>query len=515
MSQTPSLTRNFFVAAVAIVPAQLSFATYDFTVLALQRDLGLSIDQINAVQLMPTAAALVIVFVAGRLAQAFGSRRLIAAAAALFCLGTLLSALSTGLPTLLLGRAMEGAAGTTMSIASLALLERSFSQHPRRGLMYGLYAAVAPAVFIIAPLLGADLATQWSWRALPALSCGFGALALATSLACVPAEPPSVLPMRTLSIPLLAGVVTALIGASAMMLGVGAPLQAALAALGTAAGIVFLTRTHMARFRLMIATGLSHLAAAWRGLIAFFLMRTIDLLFFATLLLQYRFDVGLSETAWLMLPCQAASTAGCLLGGTAMAYWGAHRTAVGCLLATAAAALATMPLGVGAPPWQFIASASLMGAANMAALAALTAHVMAKPARGAEGTMASVLNLSENAGIVLGGLVAGLVVFGTLESRLGFYLDQFTPVSLETARAVAARVREGASLHVLGSHFDVPVDAQLPASVEAARDFAWIDAYRAALFLCLATNTAAAAVLWRCGSLQAAKSPALSEPGTS
>lgn len=497
MSTAASSARNFFVAAVTIVPAQLSFATYDFMVLALQRDLGLSIDQINAVQLMPTAAALLVAFVAGRLDEAFGSRQLIAGAAALFCLGTMLSALANGLPALLLGRAMEGTAGTTMSIASLALLERTFVRHPRRGLMYGLYAAVAPATFIIAPLLGADLASRWSWRVLPALSCGFGVIAWVTDLAFVPARASAAMPVGTLVTPLLAGLVAALAGASAMMLaGVGSAFQATVAALGAGAALLCLTRSGIARAGLVAATGLAHLAGAWRGLGALFLMRTIDLLFFATLLLQYRYDFGLSETAWLMLPCQVASTVGGFAGGAAMAQWGTQRAAIGSLLATAAAALAALPLGVDSPPWQFVASASLMGAANMAALAALTADVMAKPSRGAEGAMASILNLSENAGIVLGGLVAGLIVFGIFESRLGLYLDQFTPASLETARIVAARVREGASLHELGSHFNIPVYAPLPAGVETARFSAWIDAYRAALTLCLATNAIAAAVLW-------------------
>lgn len=496
MSTAPSLSRNFLVAAVATVPAQFSFATYDFMVVALQRDLGLSIDQINVVQLMPTAAALLIVFVAGRLDKAFGSRRLISAAAALFCLGTMLSALSDGFPALLLGRGLEGTAGTTMSIASLALLERTVDRHPRRALMYGLYAAVAPAIFIIAPLLGADLASQWTWRALPALSCGLGALALLTSLVFVPAQAPSAMPMRTLATPLLAGLVAMLVGASAMMMGVGSSLQAIVAAFGAAAAVLFLTRSGIARAGLMAATGFAHLAAAWRGLVAFFLMRAIDLLFFATLLLQYRYHFGLSETAWLMLPCQVASTVGGLLGGTAMAYWGARRTAVGVLLTTAAAAVATMPLGVDAPAWQFIASASLLGAANMAALAALTAYVMARPPRGTEGAMASVLNLSENAGIVLGGLFAGFIVFGTFETRLGFYLDGFTTVSLDIARAIAAQVREGANLHELGTPFNIPTNAPMPVGVESACNSAWIDAYRAALLLCFATNAVAAAVLW-------------------
>ena len=508
MSASLSFALTFLVAAVAIVPAQLSFATYDFMVVALQRDLGLSIDQINAVQLMPTAAALLIVFVAGLLDAALGSRRLIAAAAVVFCLGTLLSALSEGLAALLLGRAMEGTAGTTMSIASLALLERTFDGHPRRGLMYGLYAGVAPAIFIIAPLLGADLASQWTWRVLPALSCGFGVLALVTSLAFVPAQASSALPVRTLATPLLAGLVAMLVGASAMMLGVGSSLQAILAALGAVAALLFLTRSGIARAGLAAATGFSHLAVAWRGLVAFFLMRSIDLLFFATLLLQYRYHFGLSETAWLMLPCQVASTAGGLLGGTAMAYWGAQRTAVGVLLVTAVAALTTIPLGVDAPAWQFIASASLTGAANMAALAALTAYVMAKPPRGAEGAMASVLNLSENAGIVLGGLLAGFIVFGIFESRLGFYLEGFTPVSLDVARAIAAQVREGANLHELGIPFDVPVNAPMPAGVEPACNLAWIDAYRMALLLCFATNATAAVVLWRRGREEAAAAPA-------
>lgn len=493
-----SAARILVAVSVALVPAQLSFATYDFTVVALRRELGLSIDQINAVQLIPTAAALVIVFVAGRLAELFGSKRLIAGGAALFSIGTLLNALAQSLPMLVIGRALEGMGGTSMAIASLALLESTFNGHPRRGAIYGFYAAVAPTVFVIGPLLGVELAGLLGWRILPAMSCAAGAGALLIAITCVPPQPVVKIAVRDLGVPLLAGLVAALTGACVMTLGgIGSAAPAAAMAVLAAAGLVLLARSGAARAGLAVATASLRLSTAWRALVALFLLRSIDMPFFTTILLQDRYGAGLVESAWLMLPCQVASIVGGVLGGTLMARWGARRAAVGVLAVTAATALVTLPLGGDAPAWQAIVSVSLIGAANMAALAALTAHIMSKPARGSEGGMASVFNLSENAGIVLGGVLAGLIVFGALESGLAGHLDRFTALSLEHARLVAAQIRAGANIQDLRSYFNLPQTGAFAAGVESAWAEGWADAYRVAVLLCLLTNAAAAATLWR------------------
>jgi MFS family permease len=496
----PAWIRTFLAIALTITPPQFSFATFDFMVLALQRDLGLSIDQSNAVQIVPTAGALLTVFLAGRLDDVFGSRRVILGGSALFCLGAIVSASAKVLAMIVLGRALEGIGGATMSIAALALLGRTFSDHPHRGMVYGVYAAIAPAIFVFAPFLAAHLARHGSWRIVPILWAVAGGLSAVGALVLLPRTETGYPPLRSLATPLLGGLAVALACSAVMAIaGIGTPAQAGLLivlALAICAPLVLalLRRTGGGKRRLSLRW--TPLIA---GLSAQLLMRLIDMPFFTTILLQHRFGFGLGESAWLMLPCQIASVAGGIAGGRLMDRHGARLAAIFALAFTAAAALATLFLRTQSPPWMAIVSVSLIGAANMSALAALTAHIMDSAGRGAEGSAASFLNVAENVGIVVGGVLAGLAVFRTFESSFALHLDQFSSLSTESARSIAAQIRAGVTLDRLMGRFEVaPLELGALVSIDGpAFAPAWTAAYRIAAAICLASNAAAAIALLR------------------
>lgn len=490
----------FLAIALATAPQQFSLSTFDFMLVALQRDLGLSIDQGNAVQIVPTAAALLIVFLAGRLDDVFGSRTVSLVGSALFCAGSVVSALAETLSMVVLGRALEGIGGTTMSIASLALLGRTFIDHPRRGMVYGIYAAIPPAIFIFAPFVAAHLVDHAGWRSVPILWAVSGGLAMAGALILLPRREAARPPLRSLGVPLLGGAAVALVCSAVMvMAGIGTPAQAGLMVVLAVMALGPLARA-LLRWTGTVARGLS---SRWTpfaaGLAAQLLMRLIDMPFFTTILLQYRFGFGLGDSAWLMLPCQISSTVGGVAGGYLMDRHGARLAAILALAFTAAAAFATLFLGTQSPPWMAVISVSLVGAANMSALAALTAHIMESAGAGRESSAASLLNVAENIGIVVGGVLAGLAVFGTFESAFAHYLDAGSALSTESARGIAAQIRAGVTLDRLMGRFEVPhVELGALISINGpAFAPAWTVAYRVAAAICLASNAAAAIALLR------------------
>lgn len=109
-----------------------------------------------------TFAALLII--GGRLTDIHGPRRIFITGAACFGVGSLIAALSTGVPMLVFGEAIiEGIGASLMAPASLAILTRTF--HGReRGTAFAMWTAVMGASVAFGPMLGGFLTTNFTWR---------------------------------------------------------------------------------------------------------------------------------------------------------------------------------------------------------------------------------------------------------------------------------------------------------------------------------------------------------------
>ena len=109
-----------------------------------------------------TFAALLII--GGRLTDIHGPRRMFITGATLFAIGSLIAALSTGVPMLVVGEAIiEGIGAAFIAPASLAILTRTF--HGReRGTAFGMWSATMGAAVAFGPLFGGFLTTEFSWR---------------------------------------------------------------------------------------------------------------------------------------------------------------------------------------------------------------------------------------------------------------------------------------------------------------------------------------------------------------
>ena len=109
-----------------------------------------------------TFASLLVI--GGRLGDIFGHRRMFIVGGCLFTVGSLLAALSWGVPSLVVGEALiEGIGASLMMPATLAILSTTFYGR-ERATAFAAWGAIAGAGVAFGPVVGGFLTTNYSWR---------------------------------------------------------------------------------------------------------------------------------------------------------------------------------------------------------------------------------------------------------------------------------------------------------------------------------------------------------------
>ena len=130
---------------------------------AIQRDLGggLALQQWVVDAYLLTLGSLLLV--GGSLGDLFGERRMFVIGIVAFGLVSILCAAAPDGVTLILARALQGAAGAILTPAGLAVIAVTF-RGEERGAAIGSWTAWTGVAFVIGPLLGGWLITHGSWR---------------------------------------------------------------------------------------------------------------------------------------------------------------------------------------------------------------------------------------------------------------------------------------------------------------------------------------------------------------
>src|SRR4051794_28737076 len=148
---------------------------------------------LSAIQWVVTGYALTfasLLILCGRLADVLGARRLFIAGLVLFGTGSALAALSTSVPTLLLGEAaIEGIGAAMMTPASLSILSNTFTG-PERPVAFSAWGTTAGLAVVIGPILGGWLTTTYSWRWSFGINVVVAPLAIVAALLVVPPDGP-------------------------------------------------------------------------------------------------------------------------------------------------------------------------------------------------------------------------------------------------------------------------------------------------------------------------------------
>ena len=105
-----------------------------------------------------------LLLISGRIADLFGRRRTFVAALAGFAAASALGGAATGLGTLILARALQGAFGAVLAPTTLSLLAVTFTESRERAKAFAIYGAIAGSGGALGLILGGVLAEDLSWR---------------------------------------------------------------------------------------------------------------------------------------------------------------------------------------------------------------------------------------------------------------------------------------------------------------------------------------------------------------
>ncbi|MDZ5622467.1 MFS transporter [Nocardioides bizhenqiangii] len=111
----------------------------------------------------------------GRIADLRGQVPVLAASLAVFAVGSLLTAISYDLTTMVIGRFLQGAGGGGLVPATMALVAALYPVE-RRGLPLGIVSGVQEIGSVLGPLFGALVLSFGTWRTIFAINLAVGVL---------------------------------------------------------------------------------------------------------------------------------------------------------------------------------------------------------------------------------------------------------------------------------------------------------------------------------------------------
>ncbi len=161
----------------------VAFAAIDTYVVVLalpdmMASVGISVDQLQ--QAAPIISGFLLGYVAmlpliGRIADVRGPVPVLTASLVAFSIGSVVTAASYDLPSMVLGRFLQGVGGGGLVPATMALVAALYPVE-RRGLPLGLVSAVQEFGSVLGPLFGALVLSVTTWRGIFAVNCAAGLL---------------------------------------------------------------------------------------------------------------------------------------------------------------------------------------------------------------------------------------------------------------------------------------------------------------------------------------------------
>lgn len=421
----PELPSRGLLLAICVIAAStfIVLASFNYMLPPMLADLGLTSEQGGLAMKVPSLAALLVVFVAGRLGDRIGHRRVIGALGAVFIAGCALIATAQGLAMITIGLFLEGIAATGIQIVVVGLLAARFSEPRVRTAAFATYGIAYPTVYLVFPVIAGWLTTFVSWRAIPAAWIAAGVLIIVVARWMLPRATPQ--PVGELWTPILAGLVA--VGIVQFLSHVSDYGVASIPALVSAAIILVAGILCAVLLRRLPTPSLSLTPLRNGGttliLAVVVLVPTLNTFFFVTVALQYMYGQSAFATAILMMPAQIAAMIGArILSRHLTERFGLRRAGSGLLLVLAG--VMAIPLTFsGSTPIGWVVFYVCAFAAVVTAIGVVLLNALMSSAPPSEsGNTSAFKGSATEIGIALGVVLMTALVFGagraSLESRL-------------------------------------------------------------------------------------------------
>ena len=380
----------------------------------------------------------------GRLGDAFGRRKLMFGALAVFIVASILCAMARTIEMLTLARALQGLGGGGLMTLSQALIGESIP--PRERARYqGYLATVAVVANTFGPVAGGYLTQHFGWQSIFLINVPIGLVAVVLTVRMPQhkhAEPhewradPGGLILFTVF------VVTALLAMEQVQhvnLS-GLPVAAALLVAGIVA-LVLLIKHEGRTPSPLIPLGLLKMPAVWRSdaMAAFHGGALVSLITFLPVYLEVVRGATPSETGLLLVPLTVGIGAGSLLTGRLV-----HRTGLTTAFPIVGLALVTanlLVLALWAPDlgnWAFAGILLWNGLFMGTVMGVVQVTVQSASGPRRLGEAAASVQFSRSIGAAFGTALVATVLFGVLTLR-----------NPEAARVFASMVEQGVSAETL------------------------------------------------------------------
>jgi len=364
----------------------------------------------------------------GMIADEFGRKRVMLAGAAVFCAGSVLSALAPTAPVLIAGRAVMGLGAAASEPGTLSMLRHLYPAGRERARAVGVWSGVAGLALALGPVIGGILVGAWDWRGIFWFNLAFGLAALAVAALVLPENAdPQAHRVDVAGTVLGAGALAAFVFAviTGENAGFGSAAVIALFCVSAAGAAGFLWQEHRAAHPLLDLRFLRVPQFAVPNVVAFCsYFATFAIFFFTALYLNEVAGYSGYQIALVFLPMMVLMISASLLAGR-WAVTGLRISIVAGCLVSGAGLLVTNATLSPHPRYLALAAALAVTGAGLGATAVpITSAVLAAVPPERSGMAASATNTSREIGAVTGVAILGALVNAQLRSSLTGRLHQ-------------------------------------------------------------------------------------------
>lgn len=433
-------------------------ASFNYMLTPMLNDLGLSSEQGNLALKIPSLASLLVVFVAGRIGDRIGHRRVIITLSFSFILGCAIVGVAQNLGMIVVGMFVEAISATSIQIVVVGLLVAHFIEPKSRAAAFATYGVAYPAVYLIFPVCAGWLVTYASWRLIPMMWVIGGVVVLASALFLLPRATHRE-PVGEMWTPVLAGLfAVGVVQSISHVSDFG--LWSAPALVSIAVSIVALLLVTVL-YRRFADPSLS-IAPLKNGatsiiLVVVLLVPVLNTFFYITIALEYMYGLSAFQTALYMVPAQAAGIVGAkFLAGPLMERFGLKWSGVALLAALGLVMLTTLDFSGQTPVIRLVIYGCFFGTAVTASGVVVLNALMSSGPADEGGNTAAYEGSAVEVGAALGVVLMSALVFGVGQLSLENGLTS-SGLSSDDAAQVMDDMQANSTSPELSSSYSYPL----------------------------------------------------------